>query len=64
MSSSTRSLPSVFAEPPSISMARCCAPDSKSPGRGYNPHHPKDPSYYPLLAHLAQTGQILRVKMA
>ena len=30
--------------------------------RGYNPHHPKDPSYYPLLAHLAQTGQILRVK--
>jgi hypothetical protein len=30
--------------------------------RGYNPHHPKDPSYYPLVAHLAQTGQILRVK--
>jgi len=30
--------------------------------RGYNPHHPKDPSYYPLLAHVAQTGQILRVK--
>lgn len=30
--------------------------------RGYNPHHPKDPSYYPILAHLAQTGQILRVK--
>jgi hypothetical protein len=30
--------------------------------RGYNPHHPKDPSYYPLTAHLAQTGQILRVK--
>ncbi len=30
--------------------------------RGYNPHHPKDPSYYPLLAHLAQTGQFLRVK--
>src|SRR6202165_5732305 len=26
--------------------------------RGFNPHHPKDPSYYPLLAHLAQTGQI------
>jgi hypothetical protein len=25
--------------------------------RGFNPHHPKDPSYYPLLAHLAQTGQ-------
>src|SRR6202035_1935054 len=23
--------------------------------RGFNPHHPKDPSYYPLLAHLAQT---------
>ena len=27
--------------------------------RGFNPHHRKDPSYYPLLAHLAQTGQIL-----
>ena len=22
-------------------------------------HHPKDPSYYPLTAHLATTGQIL-----
>jgi Transposase DDE domain group 1 len=30
--------------------------------RGYNPHHRKVPSYYPLLAHLAQTGQILRLK--
>ncbi len=30
--------------------------------RGFNPHHPKDKSYYPLLAHLAQTGQILRLK--
>jgi hypothetical protein len=30
--------------------------------RGFNPHHPKDPSYYPLLAHLAQTGQILMLK--
>jgi Transposase DDE domain group 1 len=30
--------------------------------RGYNPHHRKDPSYYPLLAHLAQTGQILKLK--
>jgi hypothetical protein len=30
--------------------------------RGFNPHHPKDPSYYPLLAHLAQTGHILRLK--
>jgi len=30
--------------------------------RGFNPHYPKDPSYYPLLAHLAQTGQILRLK--
>ena len=29
--------------------------------RGFNPHHPKDKSYYPLTAHLAQTGQILRV---
>jgi len=30
--------------------------------RGFNPHHRKDPSYYPLLARLAQTGHILRVK--
>jgi len=29
---------------------------------GYNPHHPKDLSYYPLLAHWAETGQILRLK--
>ena len=28
--------------------------------RGFNPHHRKDPSYYPILAHLAQTGHILR----
>src|SRR4030095_636665 len=30
--------------------------------RGFNPHHRKDPSYYPLLAHVAQTGHILRAK--
>lgn len=29
--------------------------------RGFHPHHPKDPSYYPLTAQLAQTGQILGV---
>jgi hypothetical protein len=29
--------------------------------RGFNPHHPKDPSYYPLTGHLAQTGQVLGV---
>ena len=29
--------------------------------RGFNPHHRKDPSYYPILAHLAQSGHILRV---
>jgi hypothetical protein len=28
--------------------------------RGFNPHHPKDRSYYPLTAHLAQTGHLLR----
>lgn len=28
--------------------------------RGYSPHHPKDRSYYPLTAHLAQTGHLLR----
>jgi hypothetical protein len=30
--------------------------------RGFNPHQRKDRSYYPLLAHVAQTGQILRLK--
>ena len=30
--------------------------------RGFNPHHRKNPSYYPILANLAQTGHILRVK--
>jgi len=30
--------------------------------RGYNPHRKKNLSYYPLLAHLAQTGQILRAR--
>jgi hypothetical protein len=29
--------------------------------RGFNPHHPKDCSYYPLTCHVAQLGQILRV---
>ena len=30
--------------------------------RGFNPHHRKHRSYYALLAHLAQTGHILKVK--
>jgi hypothetical protein len=30
--------------------------------RGFNPHHRKVPSYYPIVAHVAQTGQILAVK--
>lgn len=30
--------------------------------RGFNPHHRKVPSYYPILAHVAQTGQVLAVK--
>lgn len=30
--------------------------------RGYNPHHRKDKSYYPITAHLAQTGHLLRVQ--
>lgn len=30
--------------------------------RGFNPHHRKVPSYYPITAYEAQTGQILRVK--
>jgi hypothetical protein len=28
--------------------------------RGYNPHHRKNPSYYPITATVAQTGQTLR----
>lgn len=30
--------------------------------RGYNPHRRKVPSYYPILAHVAQTGQIFAVR--
>jgi hypothetical protein len=30
--------------------------------RGFNPHHRKDHSYYPITAHLAQTGHLLRVQ--
>lgn len=30
--------------------------------RGFNPHHRKVPSYYPIVAHLAQTGQIVGLK--
>jgi hypothetical protein len=30
--------------------------------RGFNPHHRKVPSYYPITAYEAQTGQIMRVK--
>jgi hypothetical protein len=29
--------------------------------RGFNPHHPKDCSYYPLTVHLSELGQILRI---
>ena len=30
--------------------------------RGFNPHHRKVPSYYPILVHVAETGQILWVR--
>jgi hypothetical protein len=30
--------------------------------RGFNPHHRKVPSYYPLTAHVAQTGQVLALR--
>lgn len=30
--------------------------------RGFNPHHRKVPSYYPITAYLAETNHILRVK--
>jgi hypothetical protein len=30
--------------------------------RGFNPHHRKVPSYYPITAYLAETNHVLRVK--
>ena len=30
--------------------------------RGYNPHHRKVPSYYPISAYLAETGHLLRIQ--
>jgi len=30
--------------------------------RGYNPHHRKEPSYYPISAYLAETDHFLRAK--
>jgi hypothetical protein len=30
--------------------------------RGYNPHHRKVPSYYPITAYVAESGHVLRVK--
>jgi len=30
--------------------------------RGYNPHHRKVKSYYPITAYLAQTGHVMRVR--
>ena len=30
--------------------------------RGFNPHHRKVPSYYPIMAHLAETTHVRRVK--
>ena len=39
---------------------RVCG-DVEGAERGFNPHHPKDRSYYPITAHLAQTGHLLRV---
>ena len=31
--------------------------------RGFNPHHRKNPSYYPLLAHIAQTYFFVRLPL-
>lgn len=30
--------------------------------RGYNPHHRKVPSYFPIIVHIAETGQIFTVE--
>ena len=40
----------------------CTGPKVQWAFRGFNPHHRKDVSYYQLLAHVAQTGQILPLK--
>ena len=44
--------------------ASSCRRGCRSNGRrgGYNPHQRKVPSYYPIMAHLAETTHILRVK--
>jgi len=36
--------------------------DARGARRGYNPHHRKVPSYYPITAHEAQTGQSRRAQ--
>lgn len=41
-----------------VSTGLCC----ERAFRGYNPHHRKSKSYYPITAHLAQTGHVLRVQ--
>lgn len=30
--------------------------------RGFNPHHRKVPSYFPIIAHVGETGHVLRVQ--
>lgn len=40
----------------------CAGQKVEGARRGYNPHHRKVPSYYPITAYEAQSGQILRVR--
>jgi len=47
-------LPRLTIDIDGTSCAR--APPWAGPFVDFNPHHRKDPSYYPLLAHVAQTG--------
>src|SRR5262249_31631791 len=51
--------------PPTVHVDGTVLPPPRTPARdlrGFNPHHRKDRSYSPLLAHIAQTGHILRLK--
>ncbi len=40
----------------------CTGQQAERAFRGFNPHHRKVPSYYPITAFLAETGHMLRVK--
>ncbi len=57
-----RDTPGFLSTHPPCEGAAGLSPAREAPCWAHNPHHRKDLSYYPLLAHLAQTGHILRLK--